>query len=412
MMETTSHTPFNRNASGDVGSGNKVDRAANNGRDAVPASITNLPTSYGVNTIFLVAQAPNCLFTYWDINIPQHPDSHFFIRCMAKGNIESEIRVKFETRSWHIPVFRSGTIYSTELGYYLGNQWNVIVRSAPAQTPLNQPSTSDNFEYATLPLCLSFQALLMYIQSAVNPEEKLIQALARLQRRRKTQLNKIDADFFSEDEWKILEVILGKDFLSSLVHGRVGLKEWHVKQQYLEKKYRKKFQGKIPTTGWGNKESGLFAALLALLNHAHSSWSSSALTDWLQLSQKQTEQSFSSWWDASGGSSWHRSALTGTGEESAFYLHVDAEVLFHGSTQPHSSITIDSKPVDLNPDGSFLFRFAFPDGAYEIPIVATSPDGLETRSAVLRFHRAQSGDTSAGRASLLSVLAQKTMETS
>ena len=57
-------------------------------------------------------------------------------------------------------------------------------------------------------------------------------------------------------------------------------------------------------------------------------------------------------------------------------------------------VTIDGKPVELAPDGSFRFHFVFPDGNYGIPIIATSPDGVETRSATLRFERgtARTGD--------------------
>ena len=51
-------------------------------------------------------------------------------------------------------------------------------------------------------------------------------------------------------------------------------------------------------------------------------------------------------------------------------------------------MTIDGKPVALRPDGTFRYHFVFPDGEFEIPIVATSPDGVETRRGVLRFERA------------------------
>ncbi len=68
-------------------------------------------------------------------------------------------------------------------------------------------------------------------------------------------------------------------------------------------------------------------------------------------------------------------------------MHVNAEVIFYGGTDPRAKVTIDGHPVALNPDGSFRYHFIFPDADYEIPIVATSPDGLETRSAKLRFER-------------------------
>jgi hypothetical protein len=68
-------------------------------------------------------------------------------------------------------------------------------------------------------------------------------------------------------------------------------------------------------------------------------------------------------------------------------MHVNAEVIFYGGTDPHAKVTVDGKPITLNPDGSFRYHFIFPDGVYEIPIVAISPDGVESRSAVLRFER-------------------------
>ena len=64
-----------------------------------------------------------------------------------------------------------------------------------------------------------------------------------------------------------------------------------------------------------------------------------------------------------------------------------AEVIFYGGTHPDARVWIDDKPVQLNPDGTFRYHFIFPDNNYDIPIVAESPDGLERRSATLRFER-------------------------
>ena len=132
-----------------------------------------------------------------------------------------------------------------------------------------------------------------------------------------------------------------------------------------------------------------------------SSVSSAFLSSWL-----------SSWPTAGGGessfwSSWFSSWSLGIGGSSGafssglgaswsaqpfskprdFFLHVNAEVIFYGGTHPDAKVWIDDKPVQLNPDGTFRHHFIFPDGAYEIPIVAESPDGLEQRSATLRFER-------------------------
>ena len=41
----------------------------------------------------------------------------------------------------------------------------------------------------------------------------------------------------------------------------------------------------------------------------------------------------------------------------------------------------------LRPDGTFSYRFSLPDGRYELPAVATSADGTDSRSAGLEFSR-------------------------
>jgi hypothetical protein len=73
--------------------------------------------------------------------------------------------------------------------------------------------------------------------------------------------------------------------------------------------------------------------------------------------------------------------------ERAFFMHVNAEVIFYGGTDPEAKVTIAGRPVQLQPDGSFRYHFKFPDNDFEIPIIAVSPDGVETRSAVLFLRR-------------------------
>ncbi len=84
------------------------------------------------------------------------------------------------------------------------------------------------------------------------------------------------------------------------------------------------------------------------------------------------------------GASWSAQPF---GVPREFFMHVNAEVIFYGGTHPDAKVTIDGKPITLNPDGSFRYHFKFPDGDYAIPIVAESPDGVEKRSATLRFER-------------------------
>jgi hypothetical protein len=85
------------------------------------------------------------------------------------------------------------------------------------------------------------------------------------------------------------------------------------------------------------------------------------------------------------GASWGGESFGLTQRE--FFMHVNAEVIFYGGTHPDAKVTVAGQPIQLRPDGSFTYHFIFPDRDFEIPIVAVSPDGKETRSAVLFFRR-------------------------
>jgi hypothetical protein len=85
------------------------------------------------------------------------------------------------------------------------------------------------------------------------------------------------------------------------------------------------------------------------------------------------------------GASWGGESFGLTQRE--FFMHVNAEVIFYGGTHPEAKVTVAGQPIQLQPDGTFSYHFIFPDRDFEIPIVAVSPDGKETRSAVLFFRR-------------------------
>jgi hypothetical protein len=85
------------------------------------------------------------------------------------------------------------------------------------------------------------------------------------------------------------------------------------------------------------------------------------------------------------GASWSGESFGLTQRE--FFMHVNAEVIFYGGTHPQAKVTVAGQPIVLQPDGTFRYHFIFPDHDFEIPIVAVSPDGKETRSATLFFRR-------------------------
>ncbi|HEY8900615.1 MAG TPA: DUF4912 domain-containing protein [Chthoniobacterales bacterium] len=450
-------------------------------------NLGDLPHGYGVDTIFLIAQEPHWLFTYWDIDIARHPGGAAYLRYYtAEGSQEGEIEVPFETRNWYVPVEKADTDYYVEIGFYRANTWNLIARSVPVTTPAEGMASSDSFEYATVPFHLTFQRMLDHLSSAQHSDEELLAALSRIQK--KGDFSAFGAsgipELLSEDQRILLQALLGPTLLAELASGGQSSGEIEIRiRAFLEEQlssggasealnsFRDSvalFSGGIfssagittsweiaalaswaagaitswstsgqgltswgSTTSWGSAEtaairgetswtssigaswaqaaltswgetsagaswlqgiesSGAFSNLSSWLVGAQSSWLQGVQSSWAEAALSSwTSAEVSSWFSASATTSWSGASetLSSFGLERGFFMHVNAEVIFYGGTDPRAKVTVDGKPITLSPDGTFRYHFIFPNSDYEIPIVAESPDGIETRSATLRFSR-------------------------
>jgi hypothetical protein len=81
------------------------------------------------------------------------------------------------------------------------------------------------------------------------------------------------------------------------------------------------------------------------------------------------------------------SPFGGAEKRKGFWFNVNAELIIYGATEPDATVTIGGRRIQLRRDGTFSFRFALPDGSYELPVQATSVDGDDARSAHLKFRR-------------------------
>ncbi len=70
-----------------------------------------------------------------------------------------------------------------------------------------------------------------------------------------------------------------------------------------------------------------------------------------------------------------------------FWFSVNAELVIYGATETDAEVRIGGRAIRLRPDGTFSFRFALPDGEFQLPITAEAADGEETREADLSFRR-------------------------
>jgi len=62
-----------------------------------------------------------------------------------------------------------------------------------------------------------------------------------------------------------------------------------------------------------------------------------------------------------------------------FWMVVNTELIVYGATEPDASVTVQGRPIKLNPDGTFSLRFALPDGEQVIPVKGVSADKEEER---------------------------------
>ena len=68
-------------------------------------------------------------------------------------------------------------------------------------------------------------------------------------------------------------------------------------------------------------------------------------------------------------------------------FHVDAEMILYGRTKPDAKVMLGGEPIKLRQDGSFTVRLAMPDKRQVLPVVASTPDGVQQRTIVIAVER-------------------------
>jgi hypothetical protein len=322
-----------------------------------------LPASYHVDTLFLTARDPHWLFCYWDFDWTRVPAGAFrygvpmfFLKISrATGADETTVEIKPASRNWYVPVSMPGTAYVAELGYYnVEGTFVTCVRSTPTATP--PESLADETApsgFATVPLELSFQRLLDMVRSQMTEGESLLQAVARITGEGAVAFRAGIAPTWTDEQRRILSALLGDALID-----RIGLGSAEI-DELLRKAINERL----------HSESA--SALGAVWQRAL----------YVPPGESSLFSGITSW-----GASWSAQPFSIRAER-GFFMHVNAEIIFYGGTHPDATVWIEGKKIKLNPDGTFRYHFRMPDGEWQIPIVAESPDKVEQRSATLAFHR-------------------------
>jgi len=255
-----------------------------------------------------------------------------------------ETPVHPESRSWFVHAGRGGTRYVAELGYR-GNEglWHTIAVSAATMTPTDRLSDDLSLQLATLPSEVKFEQVVEAVREVVTENVPLIEAIQQLREEGHTALPRISvtAQHREDPSWTPAQT----EALAKVV---------------AMDSYRRVWIGSMEITE-------------LIRRHLQSGVSSLTVSQITGISSGQFAKPISS---ASG-------AVSGAADKPhGFWMNVN------GATERTATLTIGGRAVRLRTDGTFSFRFALPDGDYNLPVVATSPDGTESRSAQLSFQRA------------------------
>jgi hypothetical protein len=325
----------------------------------------SLPSSYDEDTLFLVARDPRWLFAYWDFDPSRYPASgmrygypQFFLRVYrAGGETEGTVEINPHARNWYVPVHHPDADYTAEIGFL--NQdgaWQPIVGSGPTHTPPDALAPGDApVDFATVPAHLTFERLLALVQERMAEGETLMAALARVAGEGRIEFRAGQAPTWNEEQKRLLAALLGDSLID-----RAGMGSAEIDQLL-----RKHLEERLHSESASLLSGGLIGMAAGELGPS-------------------TQSLFSAI-----GASWSAQPFS-LKTERGFYMHVNAEIIFYGGTHPDATVTVNGQSIRLAPDGSFRYHFTLPDGDYNIPIVATSPDKVEQRSATLSFQRGTS----------------------
>jgi len=327
-----------------------------------------LPEAYGTKKLFLTARDPHWLYAHWDLTREQQlefnsasTDGHLILRIFPRkieGHPAYEIHVHPESRHWFAHVEQAGHSYAAELGYYsaLGKWMRVAVSSATVTPPDAASKEEDAAEFATIPFEIPFAKLIQIIEDAVRDNIPLAQAIEELRRHGHPDLPKMSP---------VAAVFNSATVPPPAIPG--------------------------PTRAWTPQQEQALAKIINIDQTRRIWMGSLEITELIRrrLAQDVTSPAGGFGGVSSFGLSSPTSPFGGTSAEASkgFWFNVNAELIIYGATEPDAKVTLGGHEIKLRSDGTFSYRFALPDGNYDLPAVAISAGGDDARAADLKFVR-------------------------
>jgi hypothetical protein len=228
-----------------------------------------------------------------------------------------------------------------ELGYYkAGGRWTGISTSGATLTPPDAMSEDTSAQFATIPINVPFSRLIELARSAVRDSIPLAEVLAQLRASGHIVTEEQLANWTPEQELALASII-SMDRVRRVWMGSLEITELIRRQLQQEISSMSASQFALPTSPIGGISS--FSSV--------------------------------------------SSPFGARERRKGFWFMVNAELILYGATEPDATVTIGGRVIKLRSDGTFSYRFALPDGEYELPAVAISSDKTDGRAAELKFGR-------------------------
>jgi uncharacterized protein len=356
-----------------------------------------LPESYGTGTILLTARDPHWLYTHWDLSGEQQRryngfsrDGHLMVRVYidaARGKPVAQVRVHPESRHWFVNVDRANTRYVAELGYYsAADKWTVIATSDATLTPPDAVSTDTTAEFGTMPE-VPMEKLVELVKEAVQESAPLAQAMHELRKEGHPELPRFEVPAPVREQAPAGETFEGRR--RDADGPRLAT---------IAASGKKSSPPRWKPSAWTPAQERALAEVISM-DHVRRVWMGSL--EITELIRRQYVNELASMAAAElvelapGAPTSSAQAFGGISSpvakpgarEKGFWFNVNAELIVYGATEPDATVSIGGRRIKLRTDGSFSYRFALPDGNYEMPAVAISADGTDGRSADLKFSR-------------------------
>ncbi|MCF2972318.1 DUF4912 domain-containing protein [Synechococcus sp. Nb3U1] len=326
----------------------------------VDQTLGDLPGGYGESRIVLLPRDPQWAYTYWDVpndakeSKRREGGQQLALRLYDVTDIDFNYQSAHSmqeypcdelAREWYLPIPVSDRSYIVEIGYRAGDgRWLVLARSAAVAVPPVYPSDWFEEQFLTVPFDMALQGRTLYQLN--EPYKRSAGGLGVVAYKgNEPQQGAVTDRFF--------EMVGG--FESMRVAGSLFGSHQMGSRQMLPEETLSSF---VIPSGVG------------------------------MMSMSMAEVPAAPWMASGSGLGLFSGASEVMPQRSRkFWLVADAELIVYGATEPDATVTIGGRQIQLNPDGTFRFHMAFPDGNIDFPIFAVAADGEQNREIHLTFDR-------------------------